>query len=167
VIRIESRLEDSSGSVWGGHIPVRTEEVKALLEGDKRVICTVNGSVRYHAALLGDGMGAYFVLLNKARARKLALRIGDPVVIELEKDNSKYGMDMPEEFEVLLEQDEEGAKYFDKLTPGKKRNLIHIVGSVKSSDIRLRKAVTILNYLKQCEAEIDFKELNQALKVNR
>ena len=165
-IQIQSHLENSSGPVWGGHIPVSAEEVKSLLEGDKRVICTVNQSISFHAALLSDGMGGYFILLNKQRSKKMALRVGDPVLLELEKDNSKYGMEMPEEFEELLNQDEDGAKIFESLTPGKQRNLIHIVGKVKSSDIRIRKAITILNYLKECGGEIDYKDLNQALKLN-
>jgi len=123
LIRIEGKLEDSSGPLWGGHVSVSTEEVAPLLKGDKRLICTLNGSERYHAALLGDGMGGYFILVNKARAKKLGLRFGDPVIIELIKDKSKYGMEMPEEFEVLLEQDDEGSHFIESLTPGKKTKL--------------------------------------------
>lgn len=165
-IQISSHLENSAGPVWGGHIPVSAEEVKPLLKGDKRVICTVNEKIRFHAALLSDGLGGYFILLNKQRSKKMGIRTGDPVVIELEKDDSRYGIEMPEEFEELLNQDEDGAKVFESLTPGKQRNLIHIVGKVKSTDIRIRKAINILNYLKECRGDIDYKELNQALKLN-
>ena len=76
-------------------------------------------------------------------------------------------MPLAEEFEVLLEQDLEGAKIFEQLTPGRLRNLIHIIGKPKSSDIRLRKAVSILEYIKSTQGKIDFKELNEALRVNR
>jgi len=160
-------MENSSGNVWGGHIPVLAEEVEPLLEGDKRVVCKLNGEIEFHAALLSDGNGSYFILVNKERAKKLGIRSGNPVVLELVQDISKYGMPLAEEFEVLLEQDLEGAKIFEQLTPGRQRNLIHIIGKPKSSDIRLRKAVSILEYIKSTQGKIDFKELNEALRVNR
>ena len=66
--------------------------------------------------------------------------------------------------EVLLEQDEEGSKLFHALTPGKQRSLLHVIGIPKSTDIRLRKAIITLNYLKSVNGKLDFKEYNQAQK---
>lgn len=166
--RIESRFEFFDDSnLWGGHVPLERETVKEFLEGDKRVLCTLNGKLTIHAALLSDGNGAYYILINKERAKKLGLQRGSPLLVELEKDTSKYGMEMPEEFEVLLEQDEEASAVFEALSPGKQRNLIHIVSVPKSSDIRLRKALAIVNYIKSTQGEIDFKDLYEALKPNR
>ena len=65
---------------------------------------------------------------------------------------------------MLLEQDEEGSKYFHQLTPGKKRSLIYLVGSVKNIDSQLNKGLAILDHLKAEQGNLDFKKLNQLIK---
>jgi uncharacterized protein YdeI (YjbR/CyaY-like superfamily) len=99
--------------------------------------------------------------------KRLHLDAGDQVEVMLEADLSKYGMPLPEEFEELLKQDTEGAHFFDKLTPGKRRSLIYLIGKPKNSDKRIEKALIVLNYLKTTRGKLDFKELNLALKTNR
>ena len=66
-----------------------------------------------------------------------------------------------------MNQDELGNTLFHNLTPGKQRNLIYIVAKPKSQDIRIRKAIVIIEYLKSSGGTIDFKELNEALKVKK
>ena len=96
--------------------------------------------------------------------KEFSLQVGQGLNIVLEKDKSKYGMSVPEEFEELLYQDPEGEAYFEALTPGKKRSLIYIVDKVKSENIRLRKALVILQHLKQNRGALDFRQLNEDLK---
>ena len=81
--------------------------------------------------------------------------------IELLKDESKYGIPMPEEFQELLYQDEEGNDLFHALTAGKQRSLLHIIGTVKSPDIRIRKGMIMLNHLRSNNGKLDFRQLNQ------
>ena len=66
--------------------------------------------------------------------------------------------------EELLAQDEHGSKVFHDLTPGRQRSLLHLVGKPKSEAIRIKKAITILEYLKSVNGVLDFKELNLAFK---
>lgn len=73
-------------------------------------------------------------------------------------------MEVPAEFDELLEQDKEGRGWFDKLSPGKKRTLIYFVSSVKNSDKRLLRSLVVLNHLKTEEGVIDFKKLNIEMK---
>jgi len=74
-------------------------------------------------------------------------QLGDRIKIQLTEDESTYGMPMPEELEEVLRQDEYGKMRFDKLTPGKQRNIIHYVGSVKSSSLRIDRALKLINNL--------------------
>jgi len=74
-------------------------------------------------------------------------------------------MAMPEEFEEVLSSDSDGQQYFEKLTDGKKRALIHIVSTVKNADLKISKALTILDHLNANEGKLDFKALNEAFKV--
>lgn len=110
------------------------------------------------------GNGDWYVLMNEKLAKKLDIQIGDNVTLEIEKDTSKYGMEIPEELEELLQQDPEGEQHFHSLTPGKQRNLIYIVGNVKNSNSRLNKALAIMHHLKEFEGKLDFKILNQTIK---
>lgn len=75
-------------------------------------------------------------------------QFGDRIKIQFTEDASRYGMPMPEELEEVLRQDEYGSMRFDKLTPGKKRNIIHFVNSVKSSSLRIERALKLINNLK-------------------
>ena len=71
---------------------------------------------------------------------------------------------MPIELQELLYQDPEGSNYFESLTPGRKRNLIHIVSVVKNTNSRLNKALAIVHHLKEFEGKLDFKILIQTIK---
>jgi uncharacterized protein YdeI (YjbR/CyaY-like superfamily) len=73
-------------------------------------------------------------------------------------------MPMPEELEELLLQDPEGDMYFHELTPGKQRNLIYMVSKPKGVDTRIKKALVIVQHLKEVKGQLDFKMLNEAYK---
>jgi len=157
------RLENN---VYFEHIIVPKKVYdKIAADGNKRVLCTVNDNEYFHAGLMPKGDGDYFIMLNKKRLKAFKLELGSEVTVTLEKDTSKYGMKMPPEFDEVLGTDEEGLEWFEKLTDGKKRNLIHIVATVKSPDIRITKSLTILDHLKANKGKIDFKLLNEAMKL--
>jgi len=133
-------------------------------DGKKRVICSVNANENFHAGFLADGKGGWYIKLNKDKEKKYCLTLGDSLKVNMQKDETKYGMHMPEEFGELLVQDPEGEKHFENLTDGKKRSLIYKVDSVKSSDKKLERAITILDYLKASDGKLDWKELNIAFQ---
>lgn len=157
-------LENFNTNLWGHHIPVPGHIAEQFINGDnRRVLCTLEGQMQIHAALMPSG-GDYFILLNKEVRKKLSVEEGNELTVTLEKDTSEFGMPMPEEFTVMLDQDEEGAKYFRSLTMGKQRTLVHLVGKVKNPDSRITKAMAILHHLKEVKGEIDFKRMNQTMK---
>jgi len=154
--------------LWGFHfmIPIQIAQLY-ITKKDKRVICQINGEFKFHCALMSDGKGEFFIMINKQNIKKQKLIQGQIVELILEKDNTKYGMKMPEELSELLLIDERGNDLFHKLTPGKQRALIHIVAKNKRIETRINKALAIVNYLKFCEGNLDFKELNTAIKNHR
>ena len=131
------------------------------------MLCTIGNNETFHAGFMPDGNGNYFIKLNKERMIGYKLTLGEMVDVHLEKDNSKYGMAMPEEFKAVLESDFDGATYFEALTDGKKRSLIYSVSTVKNTDKRITKALTILDHLKANRGKLDFRELNQAFKERK
>jgi bifunctional DNA-binding transcriptional regulator/antitoxin component of YhaV-PrlF toxin-antitoxin module len=151
--------------LWFYHFYVPDYIVEELSkDGNKRMNCTVNNSLTYPCALMPDGKKAYFITINKEYRKKLGLEKGSIITVDLEKDESKYGMPICEEFEELLIQDDLGSHFFHRLSIGKQRSLLYIVNKFKSSELRLTKAIIILNYLKSASGKLDYKELNEAFK---
>jgi len=166
MVKFKTTIGELSNNVYYEHIivPAKIHD-KIAKDGNKRVLCYVNEHDYFHAGLMPKGDGNYFIILNKKRLKQFKLELGATVNIKLEKDTSKYGMRMPEEFEEVLASDTDGANLFEKLTDGKKRNLIHIVAIVKNPDLKITKSLIILDHLKANKGKIDFKLLNEAMKL--
>lgn len=129
-------------------IPAKT--VKSLGGGfRRRLICAVGTKLKFSCGLMALGGGRGYVMITKARLKELGLRAGDKVTIALNPDKSEYGMEVSEELAEVLKQDEEATRRFKKLSPGKQRNIIHHVSSVKNQDKRIERALFLLENLKR------------------
>lgn len=164
MVQLEGMVECFDGKLWGYYVVVSGVEVEALVAGgNRRVNCTINGKITIPCALM-PRQDDFFILLNKEVRKKLGLRLGERLQLQLESDTSPYGMPMPEELGELLAQDEEGSALFHALLPGKQRNLIYLVGKVKNPDGRIRKALAVVEHLKDFNGQIDFKALGETIK---
>ncbi len=161
----ETTLENFNSSLWGHHIviPIDIKE-KFVIDKDRRVIIKINGSQEIPCAIMPNGDDYFFINVNKENRKKLKIKEGDKVTVEIKKDESKYGMPMPEEFEEILYLDPEVEKYFQQLTPGKQRNLLHLIGKPKGQETRIKKAIVISEHLKTHKGRLDFKILNEEYK---
>lgn len=160
-----SEISKLRSNVWDRMFLIPKDVGNIIMQDwGKRVICTLNQSAVWHAGLMPSGDGRYFINVNKEVRKKLGIDIGSQVSVLLEKDESKYGMPVPDEFEAAMELDPEASLIFEQLTPGKQRSILFILGKPKSSEIRIKKSITFLNYIKDVQGKLDFKELNQAFK---
>lgn len=114
-----------------------------------RLVCTVNNSLTFQCGLMALGEGKAYISINAKRVKELGVKLGDEVHVALKKDDSKYGMDVPEELAELLKQDYEGKRRFDKLTPAMQRYIIYYVSGVKSPNLRLDRAIMLIENLKK------------------
>ena len=163
--KFDSLLIQISESLRYAGVLVPAQIAKEFVEGDNsRVLCAINGNEAFQGALMPKGDSSYFINVNKSRRKQYKIALGDTVSVELQKDNSKYGLPLPDEFQELLYQDPEGSRIFHSLTMGKQRSLIYIIGKPKSSTLKIEKGITVLDYLKKANGKLDFKELNQAFK---
>jgi len=153
-------------NLWHYHLVVPIEIKEKFVSGkDRRVIIKLEGIEKeIPCAIMYLKEGHFFININKEIRTKLQLKVGDKVKVLIRKDESEYGMPMPVELEEMFYQDPESKKYFDKLTPGKQRNLIYLVSKPKTEATRIKKALVITEYLKNSRGKLDFKELNQAYK---
>ena len=161
-------IESISSATWSYVVRVPNEISNAVLSKEtRRVVCDVNGLFSFQCALMPYGDGTYFINFNKENRNKIDKAGLRELQITLSVDESEYGLPFPEELKELLELDEEGNRHFHHLTKGKQRNLLHLVGKPKSEAIRIRKAIVVVDHLKEMNGKLDFKILYEALKVRK
>lgn len=149
---------------WSYHIPVPDEIAGQMMdENHRRVLIWIKDDGPYHMALM-KAKACWYVLVNQELRKKLDLEEEKSISVKIERDHSEFGHDVPEELQVLLDQDEEGNGYFRKLTPGKQRGLVYIVTTVKNADSRMKKSLAILHHLKLAKGKLDYKQLNVLIK---
>lgn len=130
----------------------------------RRVICTLNGSETLQCALFPSD-NDYFITLNKALRSRLQLEPGDPIELSITKDESKYGMPMPDEFAEVLRQDKEGKRLFDELSPGNQRLMLKLIVFVKDIDMRITRSLVGIELLKQSDGNFDYRLQHDAMRA--
>ena len=164
-VRFRGVLEISRNRLWGAHIRVPSASARKISEGSsRRVLCRLEDSLEYQTALMPSGNGSFVIRVNKKLRQRLRLEFGRPVDVVLTPDESRYGLPMPEELEVLLSQDPQGDRYFRALTLGRQRTLLHLVGSAKKVETRVKRAVAVVRHLKTNHGRIDFKQLRELMR---
>lgn len=167
-VNLKSYIQKVQSSLmWDYRIPIDKIDAEKLITKDRRVLCSINNTPAFSCALTPDGNKNFYIHINKETRSKLSLEVGDKVQIHLVKDESKYGIPLPPSFKELLIQDPEGERLFDALTPGKRRSLLYVIDKPKSEQKQLEKGLIILDYLKEVNGNLDFKELIIAFKSNR
>lgn len=159
-----SVFEENSLS-WEKHIPIPDVVFVEMIKiaTDKRIVCTINNSLSYHCAMMPKGT-FHYILVNNETCKKLKLQVNDKVEVEIVKDDSKYGINISEEFEEVLFSDPEGSLLFHQLTAGKQRSLIHIINKVKKSQTKIEKSFVLLEHLKRQKGVLDFRTLNEGFR---
>jgi hypothetical protein len=139
---------EKSGS-WGHCIIVDPSVAAPLLvHGNKRVVCTINGSVTLHSALMSSKEGYHYIVISSKVCKQLGISAGSKLQIHLEVDTAEYQFSMPLELQEVLDSDPEAATAFAALTDGKKRGIMHLVTLVKSVDKRIERALLIAHKIK-------------------
>lgn len=128
-----------------------------------RVVATFNHEITSHISVKTKADDRFLVVKTEIR-KKLNLTDDSTVHVKIEKDESKYGMPMPVELKEMLEQEPIANEYFHALTPGKQRSLIYIVSQLKNPDPRIKKALGIVEHLKEEKGKLDFRLLQEKFK---
>jgi len=164
-VRFTSVLEKSRNKLWGAHLAVPDEVVERLAGSrSRRVLFTLNASVTYPSALMGRGDGSFVIRVNKTIREKLSLRSGSRVRVVLRRDESRYGLPMPEELEEVLRQDSECQRLFHSLTTGRQRTLLYLVDSATRVDTRIQRAVSVVRHPRTNHGKINYKQLSELIR---
>jgi antitoxin component of MazEF toxin-antitoxin module len=136
------------------HLTVSDEVLTSTDDGssksiyNQRFIITVNNAVTWRGGTVALGNQSAYITISKERMKQLDVHVGDEVKVTIEKDQSKYGFEVPEEFEEVLRQDEDAKKRFDQLRMGLQRAIIYLVIQYKTVDKRIEKSMFFMENLK-------------------
>ncbi|HAD97862.1 MAG TPA: hypothetical protein DCG19_10680 [Cryomorphaceae bacterium] len=114
----------------------------------KRMVVTFANGWQAHRALQRSKNGETFILLGGKTLKEAGLILGDETQLTLQEDTSKYGMPMPEEFQEVLNQDEEGRQLFEQLKPGLQRSFLYYINTAKMVDTRINRSLQLIERLK-------------------
>jgi hypothetical protein len=161
-----AKLEAQESSLGWNHFVYVPEDIALqLIEGsNRRVLSSYNQLAAVPQAIM-PANGIFYLFLNQALRNRLKAKTGDMLEVCLCRDESEYGMPMPEEMLEVLIQDAQFHQYFHNLTRGKQRTLIYLVSKVKNTDSRIRKSLAIAAHLNDTLGMLDFKLLNEKIKA--
>lgn len=137
---------------WMGALLLPADIAAQLAQSKtKRVVATLrfNGKeVVIYAGVAKRKEITYF-MFSKANQKTLNAITGDTLLVHMHEDKSKYQAPMTEELEAVLLSDYEAYELFEKLLPGKQRNIIFMVYNVKDSQKKVDLALNIMENLKR------------------
>jgi len=92
--------------------------------------------------------GSFAVYFGKRNWKSLGLQLGDSIILQLQEDTTKYGVEMPEALQAVLDSDWEAYECFKNLTDGKKRSIIYYIRRYKNTQTQVDKSLLISERLK-------------------
>lgn len=141
-------------------IPIDAPKAQQIIRTfGKRVLCVINDTTAIHSAIQKNKHIGYFIMIGKSTKAKINVKSGEAIVLHIEKDESKYQAEVPEVLEEFFAIDEEALAYFDALTSGKQRTIIHYISNAKRVETQINRTLKIIENLKF--GITDLKELMQ------
>lgn len=126
----------------------------------RRLIATVNDSLQWQCGLMSLRDGNAYISISKDKMKQAKIENGSTISLRLELDNSKYGLPVPEEFKIVIDQDPEAQRRFERLSAGMQRYILAYVAGVKNPDKRIDRAVLLMrNLVLQKEGNESFREM--------
>jgi hypothetical protein len=137
----EARLVVGFRGWIGVELPSESSEYLATRR-QVAVVGTVAGrSFNGIAAPSGTG---HFLWINQRVRRQLKLKTGDRVQVSLEPNVRRSGIVIPQELEEALDTQSEGRRWWEALSPAKRRIAITWIGHAKSSEVRAYRVSDVL-----------------------
>lgn len=123
---------------------------KKLDSEPRRLRAKINQSWQ-QCALMKSSEGDYYIYLQFDLRKKEKVQLGDEITVFLEKDDSEFGFDMPEELEIVLDQDSDGKEKFLRLLPGVQRNIIYYIMTGKREETRIQRSLFMIERVRSNE----------------
>jgi hypothetical protein len=115
--------------------------------GSRRVVLAVKGQEYRRALNTIVGVGRV-LLIGKDVLREAHLELGDVVQVRLWADPEPDKLDVPEEFQAVMDSDPEAAERFEGLTLGTRRSMLIYITQVKHTDTRIKRSLEMAEKLR-------------------
>lgn len=119
--------------------------------GHKRVLLNARSgdtALKIHVALRKI-QGAYRLYFGKSHQKTLGIFPSDDFEVQIMEDTSKYGVDVPEALQAVMDSDPEGSQLFESLSDGKKRSIIYMIRRIRREQTQVDKSLLIFENLKR------------------
>ena len=129
-------------------IPPEVADVFLGAKNKVRVIVEFDNGKKVHRAIQRNKNGFCFIIMGKTTLKTVDKEAGLDEDVILTQDNSEFGMEVPEEFEEVLRQDDEGKARFMELNPGIKRSFLYYINTGRTVDTRIERSLRLIENLK-------------------
>lgn len=152
----ETRLVEYKDMLVSTVVEIPKDVLVKLPTGRVRVEGKFN-HVPFNLAIQSKKNGPKYLSVSLAVRRAVKIKPGDKVNVSFTVvDNDK--LDLPEEMMAVLEQDDEGAKKWNRLTVGLQRSLVHYINSSRNIDVRIERALFLINKVKSGDYDSRMKD---------
>lgn len=115
-------------------------------KGQVKVIVTFDG-YEYRGSLAKMGHHCHFVGLTKQVRRAIGRNPGDIIHVVLKHDTEPRTVDVPEDFQTLLNQYPEAKAFFEKLSFSNRKHYVQWITSAKKTETRERRLLESIDKL--------------------
>ncbi|MEM8927205.1 MAG: YdeI/OmpD-associated family protein [Bacteroidota bacterium] len=107
-----------------------------------------SNSIEFYAAVRKYN-GQYTMMFSKNKQKELGLLPNDCFEMQFFEDTSKYGVEVPEEFQAVMLSDYKAYQIFESFTKGKQRGIIYMITRFKDSQKKIDKTLLLCENLKR------------------
>ena len=108
--------------------------------GSKRVKVKAKfDNVDYRGSIVRMGMPCFMIGLTKEIRKKIGKGIGDTVSVEIEKDEDERIVEIPIEFESMLNGNNNAKDFFNSLSYSQKKKYITWITSAKKEETKIKR----------------------------
>lgn len=140
------KLEPADGVLAQAAVFLPKEVIKELPKGRVRAKGTFNQAA-FALGVQYKKDGARFFVVSHVLRKAAGIRMGDRVEVKFKLVDPEK-VDLPEELEAVLTQDDEGLKAWNTIKPGLQRGIIHFITSTKNIDLRIKRAIQLVDRAK-------------------
>ncbi|MEO0468760.1 MAG: YdeI/OmpD-associated family protein [Bacteroidota bacterium] len=118
-------------------IPFSVEEVFGT-KGQVKVIAHFDG-IPYRGSIANMGTGCHILIIRKDIRAKLNKKVGDTVLVELEKDTGPRVVEIPTVLQEKFAAFPEAKIFFDSLSYTHRKEYVRWITSAKREETRIRR----------------------------
>lgn len=108
----------------------------------RRLVGTVNGHA-VKRALQSHADGGSFLIVGRALLKETGVGFKAPAVLALRPDPAPDRLELPEEFQLVLDQDDAARARWETFKLGKQRSLAYYVSSAKTEPTRIKRSLEL------------------------